>query len=131
MISRATRRLVRDRAGGRCEYCRLRAEHSPLASLQIEHLIAKKHGGGDEDENLALACIDCNLAKASNLAGLDPLTGRLTPLYHPRQQRWEDHFELRGKWLIGRTDIGRTTIAVLAMNSDEQLELRAYLMEES
>jgi len=61
--------------------------------LQIEHVIPKKHDGTDEPENLALACIDCNLAKGSNLAGIDPKTGRIVPLYNPRRQRWADHFE--------------------------------------
>ena len=44
----AARQHVRDRAGNRCEYCGLRREHSPLAPLQIEHIIPKKHRGSDE-----------------------------------------------------------------------------------
>jgi 5-methylcytosine-specific restriction endonuclease McrA len=63
MIDAATRRLAFARAKSACEYCGLKAEHSPLASLQIEHIVPRKHGGSDVPENLALACIDCNLAK--------------------------------------------------------------------
>ncbi len=62
-MNTATKALVRQRAGQRCEYCQLRQEDSPLAVLHIEHVIPKKHGGSDDLENLALACIDCNLHK--------------------------------------------------------------------
>jgi hypothetical protein len=46
-------------------------------------------------------------------------------LFHPRRQRWEDHFEWRGIYVIGKTAIGRTTIRVLNMNSEDQLALRS------
>ena len=121
----ATKRLVRQRASQRCEYCGLHRDHSPLASLQIEHINPKKHGGSDDDDNLALACIDCNLAKSSNIAGRDPVTSQLTLLFHPRQDRWDEHFEMDGIHIVGLTAIGRTTVYVLNMNSDYQLELRA------
>lgn len=119
-----TRSLVRKRAGQRCEYCQLHQDQSPLAALQIEHIIPKKHGGADTEDNLALACIDCNLAKSSNLTGIDPESGRVTSLFHPRTQHWPDHFERRGLLILGKTDIGRTTVRVLNMNSDEQVQLR-------
>ena len=125
MIDAATKRFVRQRAGNRCEYCGLHQDQSPLATLQIEHIIPRKHGGKDNPDNLALACIDCNLSKSSNIAGRDPGTNQLTPLFNPRSQLWEDHFALQGAYIVGRTAIGRTTVLVLNMNSDEQLELRA------
>lgn len=78
------RRRVRERARDRCEYCQLPQEHSPVAKLQIEHIIPKKHGGNDDLKNLALACIDCNLHKGSNLTGIDPETGTIVQLYNPR-----------------------------------------------
>ena len=121
----ATRRLVRQRASNRCEYCGLRQDQSPLAALQIEHILPKKHGGGDEAENLALACIDCNLSKSSNLAGRDPETRQVTELFNPRTQLWDEHFERQGIFIVGRTAVGRTTIVVLNMNSDDALELRS------
>lgn len=125
MIDAATKRFVRQRAGNRCEYCGLHQDQSPLATLQIEHIIPRKHGGKDNPDNLALACIDCNLSKSSNIAGRDPGTNQLTPLFNPRSQLWEDHFALQGAYIVGRTAVGRTTVLVLNMNSDEQLELRA------
>lgn len=123
-VDAATRRFVATRANHRCEYCGLQQDHSPLAALQVEHVIPKKHGGNDDPENLALACIDCNLHKGSNLAGLDPATGELTELFHPRRHTWGEHFEWRGVLISGKTPIGRTTIAVLELNSEEQLQLR-------
>src|SRR5688572_14762690 len=109
----AVRNLVRDRADDRCEYCGLRQDQSPLAALHVEHVIPRKHGGGDDPENLALACVACNLHKGTNVAGYDPQTGALTELFHPRRQRWSDHFEWRGVFIVGRTAQGRTTVDVL------------------
>jgi len=125
----ATKRLVRQRANNRCEYCGLHQNQSPLATLQIEHVTPRKHGGGDELGNLALACIDCNLAKPSNIAGRDPETNALTPLFHPRVDQWKDHFSFDGIYVLGRTSVGRTTIYVLNMNSTDQLELRAAIQD--
>jgi hypothetical protein len=127
MIDAATRRLVRSRAGDACEYCGLLQQHSPLAALHIEHILSRKHGGGDDPANLALACVDCNLAKGSNIAGVDPVTGQTTELFHPRSQRWDEHFAWRDIHLVGKTAVGRATIAVLRMNSEEQLQLRMAL----
>lgn len=124
-MNAATRARVRERASNRCEYCQLHQDDSPLASLHVEHIIPRSHGGPDEMENLALACIDCNLHKGPNLTGIDPDTGRVTKLFHPILHRWEEHFEWRGIYLVGKTAIGRTTIRVLNMNSEDQLTLRS------
>jgi 5-methylcytosine-specific restriction endonuclease McrA len=97
----ATRRLVRQRANNRCEYCGLRQDQSPLAALHVEHILPIKHGGDDNNANLALACIDCNLSKSSNIAGRDPETLQLTELINPRTQRWDEHFERRGIFIVG------------------------------
>jgi hypothetical protein len=98
---------------------------SPLSPLHVEYILPRSHGGTDRLENLALACIDCNLHKGPNLTGIDPETRRLTELFNPRRQSWDDHFEWRGIHLFGKTVIGRTTIRVLNMNSEEQLALRS------
>lgn len=123
-MTAATRALVRQRADHRCEYCQTHQEDSPLAALHIEHIRPLKHGGTDDESNLCLACIDCNLHKGTNLTGVDPLTDEVTLLFHPRRQRWDEHFRWEGSQLVGQTQVGRTTVRVLGMNSDEQLELR-------
>jgi hypothetical protein len=123
-MDESTRRLVRRRAGNCCEYCGRSQSQSLLASLHIEHIRPIKHHGGDEDDNLALACVDCNLRKGPNVAGYDPLTGALTELFDPRHQVWSEHFEWQGVIIVGKTAIGRTTVEVLELNSADRLELR-------
>jgi hypothetical protein len=127
VIDAATRRQVRSRAENRCEYCGLSQEADRFFRFHVEHIVPKQHGGSDDRSNLALACHHCNLHKGPNLAGIDPHTGQMAPLFNPRTQRWEDHFELQGTWIVGRTPIGRATARVLAMNADEHRELRARL----
>ena len=95
------RELVRQRAIARCEYCRLPDFALEPEDFHVEHIIARKHGGPDETENLAWACIFCNLYKGPNLASFDPDTGELTRLFHPRRDRWEEHFRIEGAQIIG------------------------------
>jgi hypothetical protein len=128
-VDAATRQMVRQRASDRCEYCGLRQEQSPLAALHIEHIVPKKHGGGDDPDNLALACIDCNLHKGTNIAGYDPVTGELTELFHPRRHEWDKHFRWDGVMIVGVTAIGRTTVNVLQLNAEEQVQLRTVFKE--
>jgi hypothetical protein len=121
------RRFVRERAGGRCEYCRLHPRNSELLH-HIEHVLARQHGGSDDIDNLALACHRCNLDKGPNLSGVDPLTGSVAILFHPRRDRWSEHFAFRGKYLEGLTPSGRATAEVLALNDPRRLELRQELL---
>src|SRR5262245_52348519 len=108
-ISPAQRRRVRERAGDRCECCRL--PQQPIdGTLQIEHDVARQHLGSDDDDNLALACDQCNLFKGPNLSALDPASGALVALFHPRRDPWLDHFELQGTELAGKTPTGRATV---------------------
>jgi hypothetical protein len=123
----AIRDFVRRRAGGNCEYCLFPEEFSRL-SHHIEHIVAKQHGGSDQMDNLALACHRCNLTKGPNLSGVDPASGLTTPLFHPRLERWEDHFFIRGALIEGATPTGRATIQVLAMNDARRLEARSALL---
>src|SRR5688572_19074030 len=96
--------------------------------FQIEHVIPKQHGGGDEPANLALACQHCNLHKGTNLAGIDPQDRQIVPLFNPRRDNWETHFEWRGIRVAGLTAAGRVTVEVLQMNATPRLELRAELL---
>ncbi len=123
-MDQETRKLVRERAVHRCEYCKLAEVHSPVAKLQIEHVRPKKHGGTDELTNLALACIDCNLRKGSNLTGIDPATEKIVELFNPRTLVWNDHFVWAGIRIEGLTDVGRVTVRVLDLNSEDRLQVR-------
>ena len=99
-------RLVHERARECCEYCRLPQAYSVL-TFEVDHVIARKHGGRTVPGNLALSCFYCNSPKGRNIAGLDPRTGRLTRLFHPRRHRWARHFRWDGPVLVGRTPVGR------------------------
>jgi hypothetical protein len=122
-----TRAIVRERANHCCEYCLLPQQY--IASRHhIEHIRPKQHGGSDNIENLALACQRCNLTKGPNLTGIDPTTGSLASLFHPRQNRWADHFNFRGIVIEGLTPIGRATVQLLAMNDSRRLDLRLELL---
>jgi HNH endonuclease len=125
----ALRRLVWDRARNMCEYCRLPQELDVLP-FQVDHVIAEQHHGPTVAENLALSCLNDNLRKGPNIAGLDPDTGRLTRLFHPRADVWDDHFAWAGPVLTSRTDVGRTTIDVLRINASERVEHRRLLIQE-
>jgi hypothetical protein len=121
----ATRQLVRGRAGNRCEYCGLPQEALPLVTFHVEHIIAKQHGGPDDLDNLALSCHHCNLHKGPNLTGVDPDTGSVVPLFHPRREIWSDHFAAHGVTIVGLTPTGRATVRTLAMNAQSQLDARS------
>jgi hypothetical protein len=103
---------------------------SPLIPLQIEHIIPRKHGGGDSLDNLALACAECNLHKGSNLTGIDPETNAITPLFNPRVDHWDEHFLWKGLRLVGHTDIGRTTVRVLELNAAPRIRVRLSTREQ-
>jgi hypothetical protein len=106
-------------------------DDSPLVRLQLEHVIPRKHGGSDELENLALACIDCNLRKGSNLTGIDPETGAITRLFNPRIDLWAAHLRWQGIRIEAQSAIGRATLQVLDLNSDDRLEVRLYAIRPS
>lgn len=109
------------RAEHRCEYC-----HAPEAvfnfPLEVEHITPIARDGEDAPSNWALACRSCNLYKAAHLSGTDPESAAVARLYHPRKDRWEDHFQAAPESgeILGRTPIGRATVARLEINSTAQ-----------
>jgi hypothetical protein len=127
--SRALEAEVISRAQGRCEYCHF-PESAAELPFHIDHIVAEKHDGDTVSANLAWACFSCNLRKGSNIAGIDPESGSLTRLYHPRTDQWPDHFEWDGVSLRGKTNVGRTTIAVLAINDADSVAVRDALRDE-
>jgi len=120
-----TKRFVRTRANERCEYCRIHQRFYPDFTFHIEHIVARQHGGGDEADNLALSCHLCNSKKGPNLSSLDPDTGLLTRLFHPRTDRWNEQFrDAEDGRIVGLTDVGRTTVHLLDMNSEIRTRIR-------
>src|SRR5438105_3291516 len=97
------------RAGDRCEYCRM---HQSIqgALFHIEHIVPRIDGGSDDTDNLCLACPSCNLHKSDRTTGIDPDSNQMTRLYHPRMNKWIDHFAWIGYEIVGLTACGRATI---------------------
>jgi hypothetical protein len=124
------RDFVRERAGARCEYCKLPDFALSPSDFHVEHIVARKHRGSDDPENLAWACIFCNFYKGPNLASFDPDTGELTRLFHPRRDKWDDHFRMQQRNIVGSTAVGRTTIWLMEINSQIMLRLRSSLIAE-
>jgi hypothetical protein len=121
---------VRRRAGDACEYCRMPQANYPTVAFPIDHIRARQHGGRTTLANLALSCLHCNSHKGPNIAGIDPATNKLTKLFNPRRHKWAKHFRWSGPYLVGRTAVGRVTIAVLALNHPDVVEVREALIEE-
>lgn len=120
-VTSEQRQIVRNLAGNCCEYCRV-SEADRLSRFQIDHIIPVKHGGGDEVDNLCLACLRCNSFKGPNVAALDPETGEATKLYDPRSQQWDEHFQINPDGsLAGLSAEGRATIAVLRINDEDRI----------
>jgi HNH endonuclease len=99
-------------------------------AFEIEHIIARQHGGPSTAGNLAWACFTCNKRKGPNLSGIDDLTRKIVPLFHPRRQKWSRHFRWQGAMVLGRTPTGRATTSVLGMNLPLRIRLRLVLIEE-
>jgi hypothetical protein len=121
------RQAVRERAGRQCEYCHLPDVLPQTLRFHLEHVVARQHGGATELENLAWSCQRCNERKGPNLSGVDPDTSALVPLFHPRRDRWQEHFGLEGLKVVGLTPAGRATVWLLEMNSEERLRWRMAL----
>ena len=117
------------RANNRCEYCQIQYLQYRLP-FQVDHIIARQHGGPSTLDNLAMSCFHCNRFKGPNIAGLDPASGALVRLFHPRLDSWQEHFRFEGVYLVGLTPIGRATVQVLSMNGGDLLELRTELLQE-
>lgn len=128
-MDEALEHLVWQRAASCCEYCQLPKALSRVP-FEIDHIIARKHGGKTIAGNLALSCYFCNNFKGPNIAGIDPKMRRVTTLFHPRRHKWARHFAWAGPTLIGYTPVGRATIAVLAINNPAAIALRTSLIEE-
>jgi hypothetical protein len=128
-MSPRLRNLVRRRAGFRCEYCHL-PENVAELRFQVDHVVAAKHGGDDEPDNLAWSCYRCNTHKGPNLTGRDEKSGEITRLFNPRSDLWYDHFRWAGARLMGKANIGRATVNVLCINRPDSVGLRKSLLSE-
>jgi hypothetical protein len=126
-VLEAIRREVIIRAQGRCEYC-LYPEAQSAFSHQVDHIVSRKHGGSSSLDNLALCCIFCNRYKGSDIAAIHTRTRKPVRLFHPRLDRWADHFRLSGAIIEGLTAQGEVTARLLRFNQAERVAERAFTL---
>jgi hypothetical protein len=113
------RRQLEEADDHRCAYCQTSQANSGQRMVP-DHIIPESKGGERVFENLCFACRLCNEFKGSQVTSADPLTGQVLPLFHPRQQNWQDHFswEESGTRITGLSAVGRATIVALQMNHE-------------
>jgi hypothetical protein len=125
--SRALAAKVVARASERCEYCLL-SQSGQEAQFHIDHVIPVAANGVTTYENLAVACVSCSLRKGARRLVPDPISGEMVPVFNPRTEKWQDHFEMRESQILGRTSMGRATVAALAMNRPVAVAIRRGAM---
>jgi hypothetical protein len=128
-MEKGLHQLVRERAEFCCEYCHFPEAYAELP-FHVDHIIARQHGGTTTPDNLAFACCHCNFRKGPNVAGVDPNSGRVVRLFHPRQHVWREHLYWQGPRLFGRTASGRATIDLLQINRVDAVAVRELLMQQ-
>jgi hypothetical protein len=98
-------------------------------SFHIDHIISRKHRGPTNPGNLALACLRCNVAKGTDVGTLIARPPRLVRLYHPRKDRWNQHFRLAAARILPLSEEGEATIRLLDLNAADRLLLRKTLIK--
>jgi hypothetical protein len=125
----ALKQLVFERARGLCEYCRSQAKYA-IDPLVIDHIQPVSKGGQTIEDNLALSCQTCNNYKYNKTEALDPATGQLVPLFHPRRMEWNQHFVWNEDTtqMLGITPTGRATVALFQTNREGVVNMRRVLV---
>ena len=122
------RQTIAERARGCCEYCRSQERFAPQP-FAVEHIIPRSRGSATTLDNLAFSCQGCNNHKYTKTVGRDPVSGETVPLFHPRRQRWRDHFVWNDDTtlIIGLTPTARATVEALQLNRPGLVNLRRAL----
>jgi 5-methylcytosine-specific restriction endonuclease McrA len=122
------KQFVEERAKHCCEYCKFPVAYSH-DTFHNEHIIPFYITQNNELDNLAFCCDGCNSHKWVHTEGIDHVTNTIVPLFNPRQNIWQDHFEWHDNFtiIIGKTPIGRATIDVLKMNRQGLVNIRKAL----
>lgn len=109
----------------RCGYC-LTAETITGTALVVDRLIPEALGGAAIEDNLWMACNQCNLHKADRITARDPITDSWVPLFNPRRQVWSEHFAWTptADYIVGLTPIGRGTVQALQLNRSLLAQVR-------
>ena len=121
---------IRIQAQNCCGYCLLPQKLNPTL-LEIEHIIPTAKGGTDNEENLWLACRECNSHKSIKTRELDEKSKRRVKIFNPRTQNWKRHFKFsRNKTKItGKIACGRATVKALKLNNETLVSVRKLWVE--
>jgi hypothetical protein len=93
--------------------------------MVVEHIVPVVAGDTLAVDNLCLSCYRCNEFKGPRQEALDPRDGQTVPLFHPRRQRWADHFAWRdGVTIVGLAPAARATIDLLHLNNEWIVQAR-------
>lgn len=105
--------------------------HFSPASFEIDHIFPISLGGLTTLENLAYSCGGCNCHKSNKTTYHDPLTFEEVNLFHPRNDKWHQHFQWNDDetLIIGQTPIGRATVALLQLNRQSNINMRTLLIK--
>lgn len=129
-LSDKVRQRIFLRASYRCEYCQTSHRLIGMPPV-IDHILPSVSGGSDHLSNLAAACYRCNEFKGAKTQAIDPATGQMVNLFHPRQQLWQEHFPWAngGIHIIGLTPVGRATVIALRLNNEYSVQARMLWIE--
>ncbi|MEM8523379.1 MAG: HNH endonuclease signature motif containing protein [Bacteroidota bacterium] len=127
-IPKSVKEEVEKRAGGYCEYCKFLRKYA--YAFAYEHIIPIALGGSNEPDNLAYSCLGCNSFKQAAITATDPESGEIVSLFHPRKEKWADHFSWSEDTLqiVGLTATGRATIEKLQTNREASIHFRKLLL---
>lgn len=129
-LSDKVRQRIFLRARYRCEYCQTSHRLIGMPPV-IDHILPMASGGSDHISNLAAACYRCNEFKGAKTQAIDPATGQMVNLFHPRRQLWQEHFLWAngGIHIIGLTPVGRATVIALRLNNENIVQARMLWIE--
>ncbi|MDB5059830.1 MAG: endonuclease [Chloroflexi bacterium] len=94
--------------------------------MVVEHIVPLIGGGSSAEDNLCISCYRCNEFKGPRQLAPDALTDQSVALFHPRRQRWTEHFswEADSVRIRGLTPCGRATLALLRLNNSSLVQAR-------
>ncbi len=124
-ISDELKTKIRRQAKNRCGYCLTPQEIISMV-FEMGHLRPIADGGTDDEENLWLACRNCNGFKHAKTKAIDAITKTEVSLFNPRTQNWHEHFEFSQDKteIIGKTPCGRATVIALRLNYEQAVNAR-------
>jgi hypothetical protein len=124
-VSRATRRAVFERDGERCTFTDAEGHRCPATTwLEVDHVVARAHGGTSELGNLRVRCRAHNQLYAEQTFGKEHVERKIRERRHPRQRGYvSESCSLAASGLVNmgfrRADVRRALDAVSARHRAE------------